>query len=106
MQWLKSARIFWLTALTTALALLCVVPAPTFAQDGAVAESVPVVDLPTAPAIQWMETLYRRIQEEGVSAPGASRIYGYAGVTMYESLLGGMPNNITLAGQIYHLPDL
>jgi hypothetical protein len=69
-------------------------------------ESVRVTDLSTDFAVDWMQLLYRRVEAEGESAPAAARIYGYAGVTMYESLLGGMPNNITLAGQIWHMPDM
>lgn len=65
-----------------------------------------VRDLDPKYGTDWMNLLYRRVEFEKVSAPAASRIYGYAGVTMYEALLGGMPDNVTLAGQIWHMPDL
>jgi hypothetical protein len=95
---LKITRLLWVVG---ALLLLAI---PLAAQEDV--ESVLVRDLPTEPAVEWMQTLYRRIEAEGESAPAAARIYGYAGVTMYESLLGGMPDNITLAGQIWHMPDM
>jgi membrane-associated phospholipid phosphatase len=69
-------------------------------------DSSSVVDTSPQVAVDWMNLLYERVQTEKSSAPGASRIYAYAGITLYESLLGGMPDNVTLAGQIWHMPDL
>lgn len=87
------------------LTLFVVFVFPAAAQDEP-AESVLVSELDPAHLVDWTEMLYRRIEAESVSAPGGARIYGYAAVTQYEALLGGMPINITLAGQIHHLPDL
>jgi hypothetical protein len=71
------------------------------------AQSTPlVIELDPKYATDWMELLYRRVQFEKASPTVSSRIYGYAGVSLYESLLGGMPDNVTLAGQIWHMPDL
>lgn len=67
---------------------------------------VPVSELDTQPVVAWMELFYRLVQDERVSAPAASRLYGYMGVTVYESLVPGMPDNNTLAGQIWHMPDM
>lgn len=78
---------------------------PILGQDDEV-KSIAVLYLDPQHAVDWMDLLYRRVEAEGDSAPSAARIYGYAGVAMYESLLGGMPLNRTLAGQIEHLPDL
>lgn len=75
------------------------------AQDDSPASPL-VTSLDPAFATDWMDLLYRRVEAERVSAPAASRVYGYASVTLYESLLGGMPFNVTLAGQIWHMPDL
>jgi hypothetical protein len=69
-------------------------------------EDLLVVALDPTYATDWMDLVYRRVEAEKQSAPLASRTYGYAGVALYESLLGGMPNNRTLAGQITHMPDL
>lgn len=100
MKWLKASRVFGLLLLLT----LMIVPALAQEDDGV--PSILVEDLPTEPAVEWVETLYRRIEADRVSAPGASRIYGYSGVTLYQSLIWGMPDNLSLEGQIYHLPDL
>lgn len=96
---------FKLLRLIIVLILLLVAPLAVGAQ-AEIDESVAVIELSTEPAVEWIDLLYRRIEAEGVSAPAAARIYGYAGVTLYESLLGGMPNNITLAGQLWHMPDM
>lgn len=45
-------------------------------------------------------------QTPGFSPPVASRAFAYAGVALYESLIPGMPDNLTLAGQLRGLPDL
>jgi hypothetical protein len=62
--------------------------------------------LDSAPVINWMNQFYRIVEAEGINAPAASRLYAYAGITTYESLLPGMPFNNTLAGQIRHMPDM
>jgi hypothetical protein len=55
-------------------------------------------------AVEWMQLLYDRIYEDKISAPAASRLYGYAGVTLYESILPGMPDNFPLVGQVNDFP--
>lgn len=62
--------------------------------------------LDRAPIIEWTNLLRQSIWDEGTSAPAAARIYGYAGVTIYESLIPGMPNNRSLAFQVNNMPEL
>jgi hypothetical protein len=57
-------------------------------------------------AADWMETLYRAVEREAINPPNGARIYGYAGITLYESVMPGMPENRSLAGQLNGLPDL
>lgn len=57
-------------------------------------------------AVDWMNLLYDRVEAEGVSAPGASRLYAYAGITLYEAVLHGIPGNNSLAWQINDMPDM
>ncbi len=57
-------------------------------------------------ALEWMQTLYARVQADAVDAPAASRLYGYAGVTLYEAVVPGMPANRSLAGQLNDFPDV
>jgi len=42
----------------------------------------------------------------GYTPPVASRAYGLAGLTIYESVVGGLPNNQSLAGQLSALTTL
>ncbi len=69
-------------------------------------ESPLVYELDPAPVVEWMELLRQRVQAESVSAPGGSRLYAYAGVTIYEALLPGMPDNRSLSFQAQDLPEL
>ena len=62
--------------------------------------------LDSTPVIGWMNQFYKIVEAERINAPAASRLYAYAGITTYESLLPGMPYNNTLAGQIHHMPDM
>lgn len=57
-------------------------------------------------ATEWMLLLYDRIRAEGISAPGAARLYGYAGITLYHAVVPGMPNNFTLNGVMNGLQDV
>lgn len=56
-------------------------------------------------AIDWNLLLYKIIANESrYNPPKASRIYCYAGITLYESVVNGMPNNRSLAGQLNEMP--
>lgn len=68
--------------------------------------SVPTAQLDPAFAVEWMDLLYQRIMLEGYNPPSAARLYAYAGITLYEALVWGMPNNRTLEGQINGLSGL
>jgi hypothetical protein len=66
----------------------------------------PAAQLDASVLVKWMQLLYDRVEAESVSAPGASRLYGYAGVTAYQSVLPGIPEGISLNGQLTGLSDL
>lgn len=76
--------------------------APLFAQDGWTLTEEYNPDF----AVEWMQLLYDRIQAEGVNAPAAARIYGYAGVALYEAVVPGMPENRSLGLQLNGLDEL
>ncbi|PYT08358.1 MAG: hypothetical protein DMF49_05535, partial [Acidobacteria bacterium] len=57
-------------------------------------------------ASTWLDLLYDLIKAEKLSPPIASRIYGIAGVTLYESVVPGMPDHRSLAGQLNGLATL
>jgi hypothetical protein len=62
--------------------------------------STPVANFSGKIARDWMETVRKLVKKESKNPPQASRIYGYNGVALYESLINGMPENNSLAGQI------
>jgi hypothetical protein len=68
--------------------------------------SSPVAEYNGLLARDWMQLLYKRIQADRLSPPAASRIFAYAGVTLYESLLPGMPGYRSLQDQLNELPPL
>ncbi len=64
-------------------------------------------DHDAAVATAWFD-LYRTLVQEtpGFSPPVAARAFGYAGVTLYESVVPGMPGYRSLAGHLSDLHDL
>src|SRR6267143_534020 len=57
-------------------------------------------------AVEWMSLLRERVRHEALSPPVASRIYPYAGVALYEAVVGGMPAHTSLAGQLNGMPGM
>jgi len=74
--------------------------------EGSLAMSVATDSLAPDVAVEWMQLVYERVREDGISAPGASRLYAYTAAALYESILPGMPNNFTLYGQLNDFPDV
>ncbi len=68
--------------------------------------SIPASELEPTILIKWMQLLYDRVEAEKVSAPAASRLYAYAGITAYQSVLPGMADGISMSGQLTSLPDM
>lgn len=57
-------------------------------------------------AVEWFSLLYDVVKSQGINPPMAARTYGYAGIALYESLVPGMPDHRSLAGQINALDSL
>lgn len=57
-------------------------------------------------AKEWMDLCYRAVKGSSISPPVASRIYGFVGVTLYEALVPGMPEYVSLMGQLDALNSL
>ncbi len=58
-------------------------------------------------ATAWMQLyLYLIQQTEGFTPPVASRALGYAGITLYEALVPGLPDYQSLVGQLNKLEAL
>lgn len=81
-------------------------PVPTQPMAQGILDTTQTGNPQTQPLVDWMMLVYRVIELESVNAPAAARLYGYMGITAYESILFSLPNNVTLAGQISHMPDM
>jgi hypothetical protein len=58
-------------------------------------------------ALDWSDLHLRLVRRTwGFSPPVASRAFGYLGVTLYESVVAGMPEYRSLAHQLNELGDL
>ncbi|MEO8608556.1 MAG: vanadium-dependent haloperoxidase [Chloroflexota bacterium] len=62
-------------------------------------------ELDAAPATAWIQLLYQRVFADKVNPPAAARLYAYAGITMYQAVLPGIPGNRSLAGQLTDMPE-
>jgi hypothetical protein len=51
-------------------------------------------------ASDWISLLRKIVTAQNINPPRASRIYGYAGITLYESVVEGIEGNKTLQGQL------
>ena len=50
--------------------------------------------------------MYSLVRDEKLVPPLASRLFGYAGVALYEAVAPGVPGTRSLAGQLNELPPL
>jgi len=73
---------------------------PSRTAEAQIQESVPTAELDPTFAAEWMDLLYHRIMAEGYNPPAAARMYAYAGVALYESVVWGIPTNRSLGGQL------
>jgi len=63
-------------------------------------------DFAADPARQWFDQILVAIDTENLNPPEASRRLGYAGVTLYEAVVGGMDGKRSLVGQLNELDAL
>jgi hypothetical protein len=68
--------------------------------------SVPADQLDAAFLADWVRLLFNQVTLEKLSAPEASRVYGYVSVAIWEAALPGMPGRNSLSGQLNELPDM
>jgi membrane-associated phospholipid phosphatase len=74
---------------------------PAFALS---AKSPSAADLDATFATNWIQLYYDHVKADTVDAPGASRVYAYAGVTLYEAVVPGIPGDVSLSTQIKGMP--
>ncbi|WP_296509289.1 vanadium-dependent haloperoxidase [Rhodoferax sp.] len=80
--------------------------APAWAQ-APVATPLPAADYSARVATEWFSlALLLAQQTPGFSPPVASRALAYLGLTLYESVVPGMPRHQSLAGQLNELQSL
>ncbi|MDX2162845.1 MAG: vanadium-dependent haloperoxidase [bacterium] len=91
------------TLLVTAVLSFTVPSAPVRAQ---VVSWQAAAQLDPAFLQEWVQVVYDAAMREATNPPNSARIYGYAGVTLYEALFPGMPLNRSLVGQLNGLRDL
>lgn len=65
-----------------------------------------VADHDRVVATEWMRALYRVVRVEGITPPPAARAYAYCSIAMFESVLAGMPEHRSLAGQLTGMPAM
>lgn len=68
--------------------------------------SVPTVEFKADLPKEWMIQAYNTVKRNGLFALDASRIYAYTAITMYESMVRGLPGHRSLAGQLNGLNNL
>ncbi len=74
--------------------------------------STPLANKPTSAysaglVNDWFSLALQLVQQTpGFSPPVAARAFGYLGLTLYESVVPGMPDHISLAGQLNELSSL
>ncbi len=94
-----------LAALLSTLTAHAQTPAPPISPDIISAPQPSAYS--AAVATEWFSlALLLTQQTPGFSPPVAARALGYLGLTLYESVVPGMPQNISLAGQLNELNSL
>ena len=99
------------TGLVAALSITFLLPASAVAQTNPATTSAtstkPTKAYSASVATEWFQLALQLIQQTpGFSPPVAARALGYMGLTLYESVVPGMPDRISLAGQLNELASL
>jgi hypothetical protein len=75
-------------------------------QDVAPVVQPPANNYSSAVATDWMRTIQTIVQTEGLNPPVASRVYAYAGISLYEAVVPGMSGYQSLQGQVVGLSNI
>jgi len=97
------SRIALFSLLVVVLSIALIPAHSTQAQQG---DSPLTRELDPTPIIEWVNLIRERVMVDRVNAPAAARIYAYAGVTIYEALIPGMPDFRSLSFQAQDLPEM
>jgi hypothetical protein len=66
----------------------------------------PTASYSSQPAVAWMETVRQIVKNEGKNPPQASRLYCFAAILLYESVVDGMANYSSLSGRLNALQKM
>ena len=77
-----------------------------FLMAGGSASAAPASKHNAGVAVRWFSLLHDLIRDEKLPPTISSRAIGYAGVTLYEAVVQGIPNHQSLGGQLNELPPL
>jgi len=69
-------------------------------------ESPPASSFESTNAIEWMSLAYDIVAFETIPAPVCSRLYGYSGIAIYESVYRGIKGARSLSGQLKEMPEM
>src|SRR5260221_4932066 len=99
-----SRPLLLVTVLLLASLLLTSIGTPPVLGQGTKPASPIAANLDPGFAVEWMRLMYDRVKADTVNAPAASRVYAYAGVTLYEAVVSGIPGDVSLSTQIKSWP--
>jgi len=54
-------------------------------------------------ALRWVEGLFLAVRQERLTPPSTARLYAHLGISMFEAVVGGMPNHVSLGGKLNSL---
>ncbi len=57
-------------------------------------------------ALRWARALYLAVKQERLSPPSAARVYAHLGISLYEGVVSGMPQHVSLGRQLNGLGAL
>jgi hypothetical protein len=69
-------------------------------------QSPPASGFENTNAVAWMSLTYDIVSFENIPAPVCSRLYGYSGIAIYESVYRGIEGARSLGGQLKEMPEM
>jgi len=69
-------------------------------------QSPPASGFENSNAVAWMSLTYDIVSFENIPAPECSRLYGYTGIAIYESVYRGIEGARSLGGQLKEMPEM
>jgi PAP2 superfamily len=103
---MKTKIYFMLLVFASVLSITGCSDQSTITGTGFSSTSPPASSFDARYAIDWMDVAYRIIADQNPAPPPPSRFYSYCCVALYECVLPGMPNHVSLSGQLNEMPPM